>query len=159
MKPNPFAPPRAEVADPASKIPGPPRAVDRACLLVVASMFLGLVTLLPGVAAPAPDDAPVPLFITLVIVAFFGALTIWLAAAVHRGIGWARWALLAYLLLGWFLSGLQFNDEFMRSPVSGMIEIVCVVMEVAASALLFFGSGAAWFAQLAALRKAARPAR
>jgi hypothetical protein len=147
MTPNPFAPPRAEVADPPPQ--QPPPAVRRACRLVVASMVLGLVTLLPGIAAPVPDDAQVPLFITLAIVAFFGGLTIWLTVAVSRGVHWARWALLAYLALGWVLSGMQFTDEFMRSPISGMIEIVCVVMELVASAMLFFGSGARWFAGLA----------
>jgi hypothetical protein len=159
MTPNPFLPPHADVADPAAPPPQAPPAVRRACRLVVASMFLGLVTLVPGVAAPSPEDAQVPVFITLAIVALFGGVTIWLAFAVHRGAPWARWALLAYLALGWVLSGMQFMDEFLRSPISGMIEVVCIAMEFAACGMLFFGSGAAWFAALARVRLAARTGR
>ncbi|MEO8923501.1 MAG: hypothetical protein ABI330_11880 [Caldimonas sp.] len=158
MTPNPFAPPRAEVANPLSSQPGSPRAVRRACWLVVLSMFLGMALLVPGVAAPSADDATVPFFITLAVAAFFGGLTIWLAVAVARGTSWARWALLAYLALGWVLSGLQFTDEFLRSPVAGMIEVVCVAMEFAACGMLFFGSGAAWFSELARLRAGRRNA-
>jgi hypothetical protein len=148
MSPNPFAPPRAEVADPPSG-PQPPHAVQRACRLVIASLVLGWVTLVPGIAAPAPDDVQIPFLVTLAIVAFFGALTVWLVVSVSRGASWARWALLAFLVLGWALTGLQFTDEFLRSPVSGMIEIVCTALEVAACWLLFIGSGAAWFSELA----------
>ena len=125
----------------------------RACRLVIASLLLGLVTLVPGVDVPAPDDVPVPLFVTLVIVAFFGGLTIWLVVSIKRGRLWARWALLAFLILGWVLTGLQFTDEFLRSPVSGMIEIVCVALELAACWMLFVGGGAAWFSELALERQ------
>lgn len=152
MTPNPFAPPRAEVADPRKPRPEPPPAVRRACRLVIASMLLGWVLLVPGLGAAAPEDAQVPFLLTFVVVAFFSALTLWLLFATSRGAPWARWALLAYLLLGWLLSGLQFNDEFLRSPVSGMIEIVCVLLELVATWLLFTGSGAAWFASLALAR-------
>jgi hypothetical protein len=153
MTPNPFAPPRAEVADSAASEPASPAAVRRACWLVVMSMFLGMSLLVPGVAAPPADDVQVPFFITLAVAAFFGGLTLWLAVAVARGLSWARWALLAYLALGWLLSGLQFSDEFLRSPVAGMIEVVCVAMELAACCMLFFGSGAAWFTEMARLRR------
>jgi hypothetical protein len=158
MTPNPFAPPRAQVADPGSTPSDPPRAVRRAGRLVIASMLLGLVTLVPGVDVPAPDDAAVPFFVTLAIVAFFGGLTIWLVVATLRGASWARWALLAFLMLGWVLTGLQFTDEFLRSPISGMIEIVCVALELAACWMLFVGSGAAWFSQLALERQDRRKA-
>ena len=152
MTPNPYAPPRAEVGDPASRPPTSPAAVRRACLLVLASMALGWVTLLPGVSVTLPDDPTIPFVISLAIVAFFSALTIWLVLATGRGARWGRWALLAYLILGWVLTGMQLNDEFLRSPLSGMIEIVCVVIELAACGLLFFGSGARWFAELALAR-------
>jgi hypothetical protein len=158
MTPNPFAPPRAEVADPSSTPSVPPQAVRRACRLVIASMLLGLVTLVPGVDVPAPDDVPVPFWVTLAIVAFFGGLTIWLVVSVLRGASWARWALLAFLMLGWVFTGLQFTNEFLRSPISGMIEIVCAALEVAACWMLFVGGGAAWFSELALERQGRRRA-
>lgn len=144
MTPNRYAPPGADVADPDTA--PPPRAVQRACRLVIASLLLGLFTLVPGVAAKAPDDVPVPFLVTLALLAIFGGLTVWLVVNVHRGVNWARWALLVYLVLGWVLVGMQFNDEFMRSPISGMIEVACFALEVAACWLLFVGGGAAWFA-------------
>jgi hypothetical protein len=154
MSPNPYAPPGAEVADPIPMRPEPPRTVSNACRLIVASLFLGLVTLLPGIGVPPPEDAQVPLIWTLTMIVVFGGLTLWLAVEVMRGKSWARWAMLAYLAVGWVLGGGEFTDDFLRSPLAGMIEAICMVMEIVACALLFFGSGGKWFAELAAIRRA-----
>jgi hypothetical protein len=153
MTPNPYAPPDAEVADVTSLRPPTPRAVGNACRLIIASLVLGIVSLLPGIRVPRPDDPQVPLAFTLGSVVVFGGLTLWLALEVWRGKRWARWVMLAYLVLGWWLGAGDMSDDFLRSPLLGTLDAVCILLEAIACALLFFGAGARWFAALAALRR------
>ena len=153
MTPNPYAPPTADVADPSPGWPPPPRAVVIACRLVLASLVLGIISLLPGMRPALPDDPVVPWALTLAIVVVFGGLTLWLVLEVWRGKAWARWALLAFLALGWWLGAGQLSDDFLRSPLLGLFGVVSIALEVAACGLLFFGDGARWFAALAALRR------
>ncbi len=119
----------------------------------MASLALGIVSLLPGIRPPRPDDPLVPLAYTLGAVLVFGGLTIWLAIEVLRGKPWARWAMLAYLALGWWLGGGELGDDFMRSPVLGVIDVACIALEAVACTLLFSGAGAQWFSALAALQR------
>jgi hypothetical protein len=153
---NPFAPPNAEVADPPSDAPPPPREIRRACGLILVAMVLGLVTLLPGVRPERAGAEDVPAFVTFGLIVFFSGLTIWLALKIYRGSGWARWAMLAYLALGWWLAGSELQETFAGSPVSGLIDVVCIAMEAVACALLTLGNGARWFSQLAERRRARR---
>ena len=153
MTPNPYAPPGADVADVNTARPPMPRAVRVACQLIMASLALGLVSMLPGIRPPRPDDPAVPWAFTLGAIVVFGGLTIWLTLELLRGKLWARWGMLAYLVLGWWLGGGEISDDFLRSPVLGLIDAVCIVLEIAACWLLFFGDGARWFAALAALRR------
>jgi len=156
MTPNPFAPPTAEVADVNLSRPPRPPAVNLACRLIMASLALGVVGLLPGLRPPRPDDPVLPLAYTLAAVLVFGGLTIWFALEVLRGRRWSRWVMLAYLVLGWWLGAGEIGDDFMRSPVLGVIDAVCIALEGAACWLLFFGEGARWFVALASRRGRAR---
>lgn len=153
MTPNPFAPPTAEVADVNLSRPQRPQAVNLACRLIMISLALGIVSLLPGIRPPRPDDPLVPLSFTLGAVVVFGGLTIWFAIEVLRGKPWARWVMLAYLVLGWLLGAGEMSDDFLRSPVLGVIDAACIVLELLACRLLFFGAGAQWFAALSAMRR------
>lgn len=138
---NPFEPPAAEVADPANA-PMPP-AVQRACTLVLLALALGVVTLLPGIRPPEPEE--VPFGFTLAVIVFFGGITVALVQVVRRGRNWGRWALLAYLVLGWWLMLDQLNEDFNASPLLGFLDIISVAMEVVAAVLLFKGASARWF--------------
>jgi hypothetical protein len=153
MPPDPFAHPSADAADANAPRPPAPRAVRIACRLVIASLALGLVGLLPDIRLPRPEEAAAPLTFTVGSIVVFGGLTIWLAVEVLRGKPWARWAMLAYLALGWWLGAGDLGDDFLRSPVLGIIDAVCIVMEALACYLLFFGEGARWFAAMAARRR------
>ena len=150
MARNPFAPPGAEVADPASQQPSPPAQVKRACQMVIATMVVGIITLFPGVRVPAADDAPVPFLFTLVLIAVFAGLTLWLAAKIMQGRNWARWAMLLYLGAGWVLIGPELADDFYRSPIAAIIDAISIPVEAVACWLLFTGAGGQWFATLAA---------
>ncbi|HSW04964.1 hypothetical protein [Aquabacterium sp.] len=110
-------------------------------------------TLLTGIRPDAPGEEPVPAWVTAGIVMVFGGLTIWLAAKTHQGRNWARWALLGYLMLGWWLSSSELTEQFMRSPLVGFIDVLCIGMELAACGLLFGGQSAAWFTDLARTRE------
>jgi hypothetical protein len=152
MTPNPYAPPGAEVADPVHGRPSPPPSVRNACLLILASLALGLVTLLPDVRLPAPDESAIPLGVVLGIVVVFGGLTVWFAIQTLRGRNWARWAMLFYLMLGWLLVGSELDSEMARAPMAAIIDTVCIAMELVACGLLFFGTGGRWFSERAAVR-------
>ena len=141
MPSNPYQPPGAEVADAPQVLAPRPPTVRLACQLVLAAFALGLVTLLPGVDVPRPEDAALP----GVFVAIFGVITLWLTYATYQGRNWARWALLAYLILGWFLVSGELVSDFERAPLVGSLNLAAVVMELAAVWLLFAGAGAKWF--------------
>ena len=147
---NPYAPPGTEVADPAAA--QAPPAVRRACILFLTSLALGLVTLLPGVRPAPAEDAAVPAAFTFFVVLFFGGLTVWLTWKLYRGRNWARWAMLAYVLFGWWMGTSELTDDFLASPVAGMIDIVCIAIEAVACWSLFFGAAAGWYRALAASR-------
>jgi hypothetical protein len=153
MATDPFARPSADAVDVNTPRPPVPRSVRIACRLVIASLALGLVGLLPAIRLPRPEEAVAPLTFTVGSIVVFGGLTIWLAIEVLRGKPWARWAMLVYLMLGWWLSAGDLGDDFLRSPVLGAIDAVCIVMEAFACYLLFFGDGARWFGALAARRR------
>lgn len=153
---NPFAPPEAPVADPPTHEPPPPTEIRRACVLILVAMVLGLVTLVPGVRPERPGAEDIPALFTFGLVVLFSALTVWLAVKIYRGTSWARWAMLAYLALGWWLAGSELQETFVGSPVSGAIDVVCIAMEAVACVLLMSGNGARWFSQLAEHRRARR---
>ena len=110
-------------------------------------MILGLVTLLPGVRPERPGEAEIPVLFTVGVVVLFGGLTVWLALKMYRGRNWARWTMLAYLALGWWLAGSEMQDNFVRSPISAVIDVICIAMEAVACWLVTLGDGARWFSR------------
>jgi hypothetical protein len=144
-----YAPPRSEVSDPKRTRPPSPPSVRLACLLILAGLALSLVSLLPFIRPPAPDEQDVPLWVTLLVVAIFGSLTVWFTVQTSRGKNWARWAILLYLAFGWVLSAMEFQTELERAPLFVMINSVCIALELVACWKLFTGEGAGWFAELA----------
>ena len=146
MDTNPYRPPATELRDPprAPAAP-PPLAVRSACLLVLASLALGLLTLAPGMRAPEPG-LPDMFAITVGAYIVFGGLTLWFVRRTWQGRNWARWALLVYLALGWALYAATLADEMTTAPMAALVNMVCVVMEATACGLLFMGTGGRWFA-------------
>lgn len=117
----------------------PPPSIRLACQLIIASMLLGLVTLLPGVDPGRPGDEEISFAITFAIVALFCGLTVWLVAKLYAGKRWARWAMLAFLLFGWAITGPSLTDDFLRAPLLGLISGICIALELIAAWLIFFG--------------------
>jgi hypothetical protein len=154
MNPNPYAPPEADVADERHPLQPPPRPVRIGCFLILASLVLGVVSLLPAIRVPAPDEPSVPLLVTAVIVLIFGGLTVWFAVEILRGRNWARWAMLVYLGVGWLLVGTELDAELARAPLAAVMDTVSILMEIAACGLLFVGAGGRWFSQPTGQRRA-----
>ena len=152
MPPNPFAPPGADVADVDAARPPMPLSVRRACQLVIASLALGIVAALMEIGSPRPDGNPIALGFGLTYFALIIGLTLWLTFAVARGRGWSRWVMLVFLAPTWWLGASGLNEDFLRSPIVGMLTIVSIAIEVVACWLLFSGAGTRWFAALAARR-------
>ncbi|WP_048441134.1 hypothetical protein [Caenimonas sp. SL110] len=149
MSHNPFTPPTAEVADPVTSIPPQPSSVRLALQLVIGALVLSAAAyVIPGIRVPTPEEGEISLVMTIVLLAVFGSLTLFLASRVMRGKNWARFVLLAYLGLGWLMVGMELNDNFVRSPLSTVIDIVCVAMEVAAMVLLLGGASQRWFSAI-----------
>lgn len=123
----------------------PPDEIWRACLLIVASLLLGLVTMIPGIAPERPAEADMPALEVLGLLAVFGGLTLLLALKILQRRNWARWAMLAYLVLGWLLAAATMKEDFALSPLAGLINLVCMVLEWLAVWQLFFGNGPKWF--------------
>ena len=151
---NPYRPPEAELRDaPAASAGPPPHAVRVACVLVLASLAFGVLTLSPSVRAP---EAEQPGMFAFVIGAYlvFGGLTLWFTRRTWQGRNWGRWALLAYLAAGWVLNSFTLADDMANAPMAALVNIGCVALEAVACALLFFGPGARWFAAVRGVSRA-----
>jgi hypothetical protein len=145
MNDNRYQPPRSDISDDPHGKAMPPTSVYVACGLVLAALALGLLGLLPGVRPPEPE--PVPVWFTMLLVLIFGGVTVVLSYETLRGRNWARWTLLAYLVLGWYLTAPDLPDNLTRAPVGAIIDAVGMGMELVASWLLFFGEGTRWFSK------------
>lgn len=150
---NPFAPPRAGLAEPLIDALPRPLAVGRSVALILGSMALGLVELLPAVHGARPNEEAVPLWFTAAIVLVFGGITVWLARQMYAGRNWSRWAMLAYLGLGWALGIGGLVDDFSYSTLAGPLNVVGMVMEMVAMWLVFQGAGSAWYRALRVTRR------
>lgn len=145
-------------ADPATPNPAraahlPPPEVWRACLLIAGSLVLSLLLLIPGMSPTRPGEPDLPLATSFLVFAFFGGLTLWLAFKTLQRRNWARWGLFAYLALSWLLGAQALAEDFSLAPFAGVIEGVCIAMEMAAIWGLFLGSGATWFTSGPAARQ------
>jgi hypothetical protein len=143
--PNPFQPPAADVADP-SPVYGPvPQQVKWACWLILLSLAIGVATLIPGLRPLPPGEEEAPLWLSILLVLILGGLTVWLVTKVQAARNWARWILFILLATGWALGFMFFPDDLALSPFFASVDLVCVLLEVVACCLLFFGGNARWF--------------
>jgi len=150
---NPFQPPEANVEDPVPSYGPRPVAVQRACLLVLLSLAVGVVSLIPGLRPVTPGEAEVPGWVTLLIVLIFGGLTVWLTVNVYGARNWARWGLVGFLALGWLIGFSTLPEDMVSSPFFALLDMGCVAAEISACALPFFGPAAQWFRAVSAVSR------
>lgn len=150
MSSDPFKAPAAKVADPdlrGHREPRPP-SVTLACRLLWATIALGLLSLLPGVRAglwDGRDNSLIAVVLALAFVAVMTGVELWLIRLVGSRHGWARWALLIYLIAGWLMTFSDFSASIEQGMAAVLVDLVTGITEMVAVGLLFLGKGRFWF--------------
>ena len=157
MERNPYKAPDVRVDDYSAPKPPRPEQVTRACQIFWVVIVLSLLTLHPSIrgewwsvpGAEAPEAAgfvgQIMMFVAVGLLVVFTVLFAVLVWLVRRGRNWARWVLLAYLILGWVSLVFDFQRSMFETPVAAAGDVLVVLAEVWACYLLFSGSGAQWF--------------
>ena len=143
-----YAPPRTDVADIASHdtlLPSRPRSVAWACVLLLASMAVGLISLLPFVDPPVPGEPAAMTAMIWGITLVFTALELWLLRCVWQRRNWARWVMVAMTVAGIALSLPVIGEDWTRSPLVAGLGIAGAVLSAVGAALLSLGASARWF--------------
>ena len=130
-----------------------PYGVARALQLLWAVFFIGLVTLHPGVRGEwwlgsEPIDAELhdAAFVGgLILATLFSVVYVLLVFFLGRRHAWARWAMLAFLMLGWVLTGIDLPRSLAETPAAAFADVLMAVVEVWACWLLFSAPANAWF--------------
>ncbi len=146
--PQRYAPPSAEVADVGAAdalLAARPRSVVWACALMLASMLIGLVSLLPVVDPPMPGEPAAMTALIWGITLVFTTAELWLLGCVWRRRNWARWVIVSLALLGIVVSLPIIGEDWARSPLLAGLGIAGVAISAAAAALLLAGASARWF--------------
>jgi hypothetical protein len=143
-----YAPPRADVADltaPDALLASRPRSVVWACGLILASMAVGLVSMLPFVDPPMPDE-PVALaaFVWGFTLTLF-VVELWLLRCVWRRRNWARWVMVALTVLAVAMSVPVIAEDVARAPLLAWLGIASSACSTAALVLLLLPASARWF--------------
>jgi hypothetical protein len=131
---NPYAPPKAVVADLATdllSIPARPRAATSATNLLWFAISLG-----------ALNSAIVGSLSTLAVSVLILGLFAWLTHKVSRGRNWARITLLVIVVLA--LPG-EFVTLLEQPLLAAAISAVICGLQITALYLVFTGDGARWF--------------
>lgn len=146
--PERFAPPRADVADIAGADPllaARPRSVVWACAAMLASMVLGLVSLLPVVDPPMPGEPAAMTALLWGVTIAFSVFELWLLQRAWKRRAWARWALIALALAGVAMGVGVVEEDWARSPLVAWLGIASLAMELVAALLLLARPAARWF--------------
>lgn len=154
-EPRRYAPPRADVADLAATdalLATRPRSVVWACALMLASILIGLVSLLPVVDPPSPGEPAAMTALIWGITLAFTAAELWLLGCVWQRRNWARWVLVGLALIGIAVSLPIIGEDWVRAPLLAGLGVAGVTFNAAAAALLLAGPAARWFRRTAALR-------
>lgn len=147
MPASPFQPPKTEVVDARQIVHSRPQTVRLASQLVLAAFAIGLVRLFSDLDILRAEDADLQAVFPFIVVAILVTITLCLIYMTHQGRNWARWALLAYFILGWYpaAEAAMSMSVSERSTLDWSLDLVITSMELIAAWLLFTGSSAKWF--------------
>jgi hypothetical protein len=143
-----YAPPRTDVADPAvadTLLAARPRSVAWACVLMLASTLIGLVSLLPFVDPPIPGEPAAMTALVWGITLAFTAAELWLLCCVWLRRNWARWVMVALTLIGVALGLPLISEDWSRSPLVAGLGIASALSSAVGAALLLMGPSTHWF--------------
>lgn len=143
-----YAPPRTDVADiaaPDALLAVRPRSVVWACLLTLASMALGFVSLLPFVDPPMAGEPAAMTAMVWGITLVFAAIELWILRGVWLRRDGARWMLVALTVFGIAFSVPTLQEDWVRAPLLAWLGIASCAISAVAAALLLARSAARWF--------------
>jgi len=159
-QPNPYAPPRAPVADHLEGAPvGPCPHVELACRLLWISFGISLLNNLVRIVF-APSGARMAV---LIIGTLFGAgigylILSWATRKLRAGRNWMRWLYTILNVLSWLLIAALwsvYHAVYSQMPISGFVILttsVSTLISVAVVVLLFTRRSREWFAAHASAR-------
>jgi hypothetical protein len=81
----------------------------------------------------------------IVMAAVFMIIYVALVLLIGRRHGWARWALLVYVISTTLIGASDFPRSVSQTPAAAFIDVLTTLAELWAFYLLFFGPGAQWF--------------
>lgn len=143
-----YAPPRTDVADIASPdalLSSRPRSVVGACLLLLASMAIGLVSLLPWIDPPMPGEPAAMTAMIWAITLALLAVELWILRCVWQRRAWARWVMVALTVFGIALGVPVIAEDWTRAPLVAWLGIASSALSAVAAALLLAPPAARWF--------------
>ena len=125
-----------------SNRPERPKKVQNAVTILYVTLGIGIVRTVMEASANV-EMAGVGFFTVVTLVAF--AIMVFLFAMIGRGRNWARITLLVFFLLGLPLSILPLIRSFTISPISGVLGLAQVILQIVAIVFLFQQDASAWF--------------
>lgn len=145
MDHNPYTPPAAPVAD-ASEPLRPverPRQVDRAVRLLWIVLALGVVN--SALQWRVLAASPASLATILLVQALGIGIAAWLTIKISGGRNWARITYLVMAVIGLPMIVLSLPATFNVSPISGVVTLVQIGLQITALYLVFSEPGREWF--------------
>ena len=125
-----------------SNRPERPKKVQNAVTILYVTLGIGIVRAVMEASANA-EMAGVGFLMFVTLVVF--AVMVFLIAMIGRGRNWARITLLVFFLLGLPLSILPVIRSFTNSPISGVLGLAQVILQIVAIVFLFQQEASAWF--------------
>ena len=125
-----------------SNRPEMPKKVQNAVTILYVTLGIGIVRAVMEASANA-EMAGVGFLMFVTLVVF--AVMVFLIAMIGRGRNWARITLLVFFLLGLPLSILPLIRSFTNSPISGVLGLAQVILQIVAIVFLFQQEASAWF--------------
>jgi hypothetical protein len=150
-----YAPPRTDVADLASPdtlLASRPRGVAGACLLMLASMAVSIVSLLPWIDPPLPGEPAAMTAMVWGITLALLAVELWVLRCVWQRRPWARWVMVALTVFGIAVGMPVIAEDWTRAPLVAWLGITSSALSAVAVALLLARPASRWFKGTAADR-------
>ena len=122
--------------------PEKPKKVQNAVTILYVTLGIGIIRAVMEASANA-EIAGVGFLMFVTLMVF--AVMVFLIAMIGRGRNWARITFLVLFLLGLLPSILPLIRSFTISPISGVLGLAQVVLQIVAMVFLFQQESSAWF--------------
>ncbi len=151
MTENPYAPPRAAVADPEPAFEGPCRDVELACKLLWAGFLLDVLGQIIDLLRL--HDGSIPMVRFFIACGIKALLTCWVTSRLLAGRNWMRWLIaimnaLAILATVWLAySAMHVLLPYAANPIAATFLVLETITGLAALVLLFTPASQRFFSR------------